>query len=112
MLGVDLVDRVRQASGAVDSTEFQPDFPGLGLRTWRVNARRVGGPRRRGSLILWALEDVTPHRPDHGYGQPEDERRAFAAGFDHHFRKPIGIREQETLLREHCAKLQRSEFTA
>jgi CheY-like chemotaxis protein len=28
-----------------------------------------------------------------GYGQEEDKRKAFAAGFDHHFTKPVGIDE-------------------
>jgi CheY-like chemotaxis protein len=33
-----------------------------------------------------------------GYGQPEDERRAYEAGFDRHFRKPIGLAELQQLL--------------
>jgi CheY-like chemotaxis protein len=34
-----------------------------------------------------------------GYGQEEDRRRAFEAGFDHHLTKPVGPEELETLLR-------------
>lgn len=33
-----------------------------------------------------------------GYGQPEDERRAYEAGFDRHFRKPVGLAELQKLL--------------
>lgn len=33
-----------------------------------------------------------------GYGQPEDERRAYEAGFDRHFRKPVGLAELQQLL--------------
>jgi CheY-like chemotaxis protein len=33
-----------------------------------------------------------------GYGQEEDRRRAFAAGFDHHFVKPISMQALEGLL--------------
>ncbi len=35
-----------------------------------------------------------------GYGQPEDKRRALAAGFDMHFVKPLKIDLLENLLAE------------
>jgi signal transduction histidine kinase len=34
-----------------------------------------------------------------GYGQEEDRRRAFEAGFDHHLTKPVGPEQLEPLLR-------------
>jgi signal transduction histidine kinase/ActR/RegA family two-component response regulator len=33
-----------------------------------------------------------------GYGQPEDEQRAYEAGFDRHCRKPVGIAELQEVL--------------
>jgi len=33
-----------------------------------------------------------------GYGQPSDRDRAFAAGFDHHFTKPVDVNEVAALL--------------
>ena len=34
-----------------------------------------------------------------GYGQAEDNRRAFEAGFDGHITKPVSIEDVETALR-------------
>jgi hypothetical protein len=36
-----------------------------------------------------------------GYGQPEDRRRAFDAGFDAHFSKPVDIDAIDRLLSQH-----------
>ena len=33
-----------------------------------------------------------------GWGRPEDRRRSLAAGFDHHFVKPVELRQLQELL--------------
>jgi two-component system CheB/CheR fusion protein len=43
-------------------------------------AKQLRGQASTSDLLLIALS---------GYGQEEDRRRSFAAGFDHHFNKPL-----------------------
>lgn len=52
-------------------------------------ARRVRADATLGSVVLVALT---------GYGQREDRERAFAAGFDHHFVKPVDPDELNAFL--------------
>jgi CheY-like chemotaxis protein len=35
-----------------------------------------------------------------GYGQPEDVRRALAAGFDRHLKKPVRLEDLEQAIGE------------
>ncbi len=37
-----------------------------------------------------------------GYGQPEDQARALAAGFDHHLTKPVDVEEMLRLIAAHA----------
>jgi len=53
-------------------------------------ARRVRSDTRHSGMLLIALT---------GWGQPEDRSRIAAAGFDHHFLKPL---EPEALIRTIC----------
>ena len=52
-------------------------------------ARRVRANAALASVVLVALT---------GYGQREDRERAFAAGFDHHFVKPVDPDELNAFL--------------
>jgi CheY-like chemotaxis protein len=52
-------------------------------------ARRIRALPRLNNLVLVALT---------GYGQDEDRRRAFEAGFNHHLVKPVSIDALEQLL--------------
>ena len=52
-------------------------------------ARRIRAMPRLNGLVLVALT---------GYGQDEDRRRAFDAGFNHHLVKPVSIDALEQLL--------------
>jgi PAS domain S-box-containing protein len=64
--------------------QFQPDVVLLdiglpGMDGYEV-ARRIRAATGQRGVVLVALT---------GYGQPEDIKRAFAAGFDHHLVKPV-----------------------
>jgi two-component system, chemotaxis family, CheB/CheR fusion protein len=49
-----------QSTGATfDDYEVSHDFPGIGVRTMRLNARRIDPGDDRGSLILLAIEDLS-----------------------------------------------------
>ena len=61
-----------------------PDFDGYQLAK-RIRSAPWGGP-----IVLIALT---------GWGQEEDRRRAFEAGFDYHLTKPIAPETVESLLR-------------
>ena len=60
-----------------------PDFDGLTL------ARRLRDDQRTAAILLIAIT---------GWGQDEDRRRAFDAGFDAHITKPADIRELLALI--------------
>jgi CheY-like chemotaxis protein len=53
-------------------------------------ARRLRGDPRHAGLLLGAIT---------GWGDAHDRERAREAGFDHHFRKPISVRDLSDLLR-------------
>ena len=61
-----------------------PGFDGYELA--RRTRRTLGD-----SLLLIAVT---------GYGQAEDTRRAFEAGFDSHITKPVSMEDVETALRQ------------
>jgi CheY-like chemotaxis protein len=58
-------------------------------------ASRMNQDYWRESAILIAIT---------GYGQPNDRQRAFEAGFDHHFTKPVDIEHLRGLLGNSPAK--------
>lgn len=58
----ELVSDVQQSRIFVEDVEFKHEFPGLSLRTIRVNARRAGGVRKPNAFILLAMDDVTPEQ--------------------------------------------------
>jgi CheY-like chemotaxis protein len=41
-----------------------------------------------------------------GWGEPDDKERASAAGFDHHFTKPVDVDELEKLLADFAVRCQ------
>jgi CheY-like chemotaxis protein len=60
-----------------------PDMDGNEL------ARRLRADAQTGAIVLVAIT---------GYGQEQDRRAAFEAGFDHHLVKPVDMDELATLL--------------
>jgi signal transduction histidine kinase/ActR/RegA family two-component response regulator len=82
-------------SGVSEALELQPDvllidigLPGLDGYAVARHVRAALGHQ----VYLIALT---------GYGQPEDRRRAFDAGFDAHFSKPVDIDAIDRLLSQH-----------
>ena len=73
--------------------EFGPDAVLLDLALPRMDGLEVARRLRRRyesePLLIVALT---------GFGQPADRERTAAAGFDHHFTKPVGIETVEALL--------------
>jgi CheY-like chemotaxis protein len=79
------------ALGALD--DFRPhavlmDLGMPGMDGFEV-ARRIRDGRQYDSIVLIALT---------GWGQPEDQLRSTAAGFNHHLVKPVDLAALETLL--------------
>lgn len=56
-----LLQDVMSANGRVDDFEVQHEFPGLGQRTFLLNARRIE-PRRGSYFIFLSFQDVTEQR--------------------------------------------------
>lgn len=80
-------------SALAAATEFRPDVVLLdiampGMDGYEV-ARRM---RRNGNGLTAVLVALT------GFGQEEDRRRAFEAGFDHHLVKPTSVDALRQLL--------------
>ena len=71
-------------AGVVAAAEFRPDVMLLDLGMPKLNgyeaARRVRAEPWGASVVLVALT---------GWGSAEDRRKTHAAGFDHHFVKPV-----------------------
>lgn len=74
--------------------EFTPDVAILDIGLPGINgyelARQLRQQVGNGKLLLIALT---------GYGQKEDRERAIAAGFDHHFVKPVDPAHLEAVIR-------------
>ncbi len=81
------------SAALVALTEFEPSLAFLDIGMPDMDgyetARRIRASGRGQGLVLAALS---------GWGQDEDRRRAMAAGFDHHFVKPIDIDALERLI--------------
>lgn len=86
----DGVEAVRSADA------YNPDVAlldiGLPQMSGYEAARRIRAQQRRDRLLLIALS---------GWGQEEDRRKSKAAGFDHHFVKPVDIDALTNLLAQH-----------
>jgi PAS domain S-box-containing protein len=54
-----LLEDVLPKDRALHDFEVEHDFPALGRRVMRLNARRIRGPANASQLILLAIEDVT-----------------------------------------------------
>lgn len=74
-----------------------PDIDGYEL------ARRIRGDASLGAVRLVALT---------GYGQREDRERAFAAGFDQHFVKPVDPDELDGFLLRYRTEASDGELAA
>jgi two-component system CheB/CheR fusion protein len=57
----DLLETVLPKDKTFENYEVEHDFPGIGPRTMRLNARRVPAEAGTKELILLAVEDVTPN---------------------------------------------------
>ncbi|MDQ4034885.1 MAG: ATP-binding protein [Chloroflexota bacterium] len=84
---------------AVELAEsLRPDVMLLDIGLPKLNgyevARRVRGEPWGGSMLLVALT---------GWGQPEEQAKSVAAGFDHHLVKPADIGTVTELLARHAA---------
>ncbi len=81
---------------AVEAAEmFRPDLILLDIGLPRLNGydacRRIREQHWSNGMVIVALT---------GWGQEEDRRRSYEAGFDHHLVKPVEIAALQTLLRE------------
>ncbi len=77
------------------ATELQPDVLVLDLGLPDMSGLEIARTLR--TKTSWGRNAVLIAAT--GWGQQEDRRRAFAAGFDHHLTKPVAPRAIETLLR-------------
>jgi CheY-like chemotaxis protein len=78
------LERARQQRPGVALLDIGlPDMDGNEL------ARRLRADAQTGAIVLVAIT---------GYGQEQDRRAAFEAGFDHHLVKPVDMDELATLL--------------
>lgn len=62
----------------------------------------IGMPRMHGYDVAERMREISPKTlliACTGWGAPRDRERARAAGFDHHFVKPVGIDDLEKVLR-------------
>src|SRR5680860_81257 len=93
VLGYDARSAFDGADALMQATVFRPEVVLLDLRMPRLNgfetAERLRAQAGGQSLVLIALT---------GYGQEKDRRRTAAAGFDHHWIKPVDPAMLETML--------------
>jgi CheY-like chemotaxis protein len=93
LLGNDAV-AVYDGRDAVDTARtFKPDYVLLDIGLPGMNGYDVAAALRAektlGDPVIVAVS---------GYGQEEDRRRSFAAGFDHHLVKPVDLESLAELI--------------
>src|SRR5580658_10724066 len=57
-----LLEKIIPEQGVMEGYEVEHEFPGLGSRTMRVNARQVFHEGGAGKTILLGMEDITERR--------------------------------------------------
>ncbi len=83
-----LLEKIIPEQGVMEGYEVEHEFPGLGSRTMRLNARQVFYEGGAGTTVLLGMEDIT-------------ERRILEREKDELLREKDGLlREKETLLEE------------
>jgi chemotaxis protein methyltransferase CheR len=58
-----LLEEILRQNNVFENFEVEHDFPGIGVRTMMLNARRLEAQPGYPGLILLALEDVTGRDP-------------------------------------------------
>ncbi|KAB1080748.1 PAS domain-containing protein [Methylobacterium soli] len=81
----ELLERVVPDDAAVDGYEVEDDFPGLGRRIFRLNARKIHRPGNHVTRLLLVFEDVTEAR------LMERHRDLLAAELAHRIKNSLQI---------------------
>jgi CheY-like chemotaxis protein len=100
-LGHDVSSAVDGAQGIDRALELRPDVALVDIGLPRFDGYEVARHVRA------ALGDAITLVALTGYGQPEDRRRALAAGFDSHLTKPVQLAALERALLERPVALPR-----
>jgi chemotaxis protein methyltransferase CheR len=94
-----LLEKIIPEKGVMESYEVEHEFPGLGHRTMRLNARQVFYEGGAGTTILLGIEDITAqlileHEKDELLRQFE-EARAFAQAIVDTVREPFLVLDKD-----------------
>lgn len=81
----DLLDRVVPDSAPIESFEIEDEFPGLGRRIFKLDARKVFRPGNHVTRLLLAFEDVTEIR------QRERQKDLLAAELAHRIKNSLQV---------------------
>jgi signal transduction histidine kinase/ActR/RegA family two-component response regulator len=92
MQGHAVVEAPDGASGIARAAEAQPDIAIIDIGLPDIDGYEVARRMRAQAGDRIALIALT------GYGQPEDQRRAMAAGFDIHLVKPVSVERLEQVI--------------
>jgi CheY-like chemotaxis protein len=92
MQGHAVIEAPDGASGIARAAEAQPDIAIIDIGLPDIDGYEVARRLRAQAGDRIALIALT------GYGQPEDQRRAMAAGFDIHLVKPVSVERLEQVI--------------
>ncbi len=95
-----LLDDTVGASQSFQDHEVTHNFPGIGQKTMRLNARHLNWPEH--SLILLAIEDVTKDNAIlHALRDEEMRKNEFLAMLGHELRNPLAAMRNALHVSEH-----------
>lgn len=85
----ELLQEILPQNSRFEGYEMRHDFPGIGEKVMILNARRLGGGKRRAEMILLGIEDITERTRAEALELADARKDEFLAMLAHELRNPL-----------------------